>query len=44
MKELASKIKKEVEKINTEKELKRQELINKVAKARGQNDVCIRGI
>ena len=35
MKGLASKIKKEVERINMEKELKRQELINKVAKARG---------
>ena len=35
MKELVSKIKKEVERINIEKELKRQELINKVAKARG---------
>lgn len=35
MKELASKIKKEVKKINAKEELKRQELINKVAKARG---------
>lgn len=35
MKGLASKIKKEVEKINTKEELKRQEIINKVAKARG---------
>lgn len=35
MKELVFKIKKEVERINIEKELKRQELINKVAKARG---------
>ena len=35
MQELVSKIKKEVVRINTEKELKRQELINKVAKARG---------
>lgn len=35
MKELVSKIKKEVERINTEKELERQELINKVAKTRG---------
>lgn len=35
MQELASKIKKEVEKINTKEELKIQEIINKVAKARG---------
>lgn len=36
MKELVFKIKKEVEKINTKEELKRQELVNKVAKARGR--------
>ena len=44
MEELVSKIKKEVERVNIEEELKRQEIINKVAKARGQNNVCIRGI
>lgn len=35
MEELVSKIKKEVERVNIEEELKRQEIINKVAKARG---------
>ena len=41
MKELASKIKKEVKKINAKEKLKRQELINKVAKARKGDRQCL---